>query len=103
MRLLPNWNWRGDKQVKIPWSTDNARMVSETKAAIPDTLSLNRFYKKHCGASFAESAPAPEAWFQPIPSFFTEYYRQNNWSSPFFRDFLRCGAFRNLYARVQLL
>ena len=34
MRLLPGWKRKGDKQVKIPWSTDNARLVREAKTAI---------------------------------------------------------------------
>ena len=34
MRLLPPWNRKGDKQVKIPWSTDNDRLIREAKAAI---------------------------------------------------------------------
>lgn len=34
MRLLPSWKRKGDKQVKIPWSTGHARLVREAKAAI---------------------------------------------------------------------
>ena len=36
MRLLPKWNRKTDKQVKIPWSIDNAHVVSEAKTAIKD-------------------------------------------------------------------
>lgn len=36
MRLLPSWKRKSEKQVKIPWSTVNADIVSEAKAAIKD-------------------------------------------------------------------